>query len=485
MHWSEKYDLVIGLEVHVQLDLLTKAFAPESNALETNPNVLISPVSLALPGALPVLNRHYLDAAISLGLAFNSKIQPLCYFDRKHYFYADLPKGYQITQDKAPFCIGGEVKTFIGDRIRPVRLHHIHMEEDAGKSIHDQNPHYTFLDFNRAGTPLLEIVTEPDLHNAEEVSACIDAVQQMVQYIGISTADMEKGMLRCDCNVSLKLKGSPVLGTRCEIKNLNSKRYARKAITAEVKRQSRILDSGGEIEAMTMSYEVKTDRNIPIRDKESVHDYRYFPEPDLPVFNITKENISQNKNQLPQLPESYFKRFTKHFQIDSKHALLFMSTAAEASFVNSYLEWTDDPKMLGNMYIQKIRSWLSDHQWSFDLINQRKAQIMRYAELVSTGDISASAAMQNILPVILDQDVADVRLLAETKGLIIHTDHSLIESDIQDILSHFPDKVKAYNSGKKGLIGFFMGELMRRSIQKPDPAIAKSKLEALLTQYAD
>jgi aspartyl-tRNA(Asn)/glutamyl-tRNA(Gln) amidotransferase subunit B len=482
MHWSEKYDLVIGLEVHVQLDLLTKAFAPESNALETNPNVSISPVSLALPGALPVLNHHYLDAAIRLGLAFNAEIQPECFFDRKHYFYADLPKGYQITQDRAPFCIGGVIKTFIGDKIRPVKLHHIHMEEDAGKSIHDLNPHYTFLDFNRAGTPLLEIVTDPDLHSAEEVSACIDAVQQMVQYIGISTADMEKGMLRCDCNVSLKPKGSPVLGTRCEIKNLNSKRYARKAIAAEIKRQIKILDSGGEIEAMTMSYEVKTDRNVPIRDKESVHDYRYFPEPDLPVFKITKEKIEACKNKLPQLPEVYFNRFTKHFQIDPKHALLFMNTEAEASFVDSFLHWTNEPKVLANMYIQKIRSWLSDHQWSFDLINKKKVQIICYTELVASGDISASSAMQNILPVILDQDIEVVRLFAEDQGLIVHADHSVIESDIQEILAHFPDKVKAYQSGKKGLIGFFMGELMRRSMQKPDPAIAKSKLEAILAQ---
>jgi aspartyl-tRNA(Asn)/glutamyl-tRNA(Gln) amidotransferase subunit B len=442
-------------------------------------------VSLAFPGALPVLNQRYLDAAIRLGLTFDSDIQKNCYFDRKHYFYADLPKGYQITQDNAPFCVGGYIQTFLGPKTRPVKLHHIHMEEDAGKSIHDIDPKYTFLDFNRAGTPLLEIVTEPDLHSVEEVSACIEAVQQMVQYIGISSADMEKGMLRCDCNVSLKPKGSKILGTRCEIKNLNSKRFARKAIASEVKRQSRILEEGGKIEAMTMSYDVKTDTNIPIRDKETVHDYRYFPEPDLPVFTITKENIQKNRESLPVLPITYFEKFVHQYGIDPKHVSLFISSQAEAAFVDRYLQWVENPKILVNMYIQKIRGWLSENNWDYEIILQKKTQIVQFQELIGSGTISSSSALQHLLPLILKKNVSDISVLAEELGLISHTDHSIIESDINRILRENPDKVKAYKKGKKGLIGFFMGELMRQSKQKPDPATAKSKIESLIAQVEE
>ncbi len=480
--WKDTYDLVIGLEIHVQLDLFSKAFAPESNAAEAPANTLISPVSLALPGTLPVLNNSYLDAAIRLGLAFGSEIQEACFFDRKHYFYADLPKGYQITQDGAPFCKGGNILTFIDGRIRPVRLDHIHMEEDAGKSIHDLDPDHTLLDFNRAGTPLLEIVTTPDLKSPEEVSACIDAVQQMVQYLGISSANMEKGMLRCDCNVSLKPKGSDTLGTRCEIKNLNSKRHARKAIETEVHRQIAILDAGGEIEAMTMSYDAKSNKNLPIRDKETVHDYRYFPEPDLPVFYISKETIERNRRALPELPARYFGKFNEEFDLDPDQAVLFTNSLAEATFVSGFLSWGPDPKFLANIYVQKIRPWLAEKGWKTMLVKEKKPAIVKYCNLVENGQISASSGLQELLPAILENAAADVDELARKLGLLISADTGSMESDIHSLLTDFPAKVKAYQGGKKGLIGFFMGELMRRSSKKPDPVIAKSILEKMLSR---
>lgn len=483
MQWSERYDLVIGLEVHVQLDLATKAFAPESNEISDHPNTLISPVSLALPGALPVLNAKYLDAALKLGIAVDAQFPDVCFFDRKHYFYADLPKGYQITQDRAPFCSGGNIQTIVDGQIRPVRLHHIHMEEDAGKSIHDSSI-ATLLDYNRAGTPLLEIVTEPDLHSEKEVSACIEAVQQLVQYLGISSADMEKGMLRCDCNVSLKPKGQETLGTRCEIKNLNSKRFARRAIAREVERQVGLLDQGIQIEAQTMSYEVKSDRNVPIRDKETVHDYRYFPEPDLPVFEIKPERISALKADLPPLPVSFYTQFTSQYGLDTSNAMLISGRLDEAMFVRKYLNWSDQTKILLNLYLQRIRPWLQKNDWNFMEIEMRRETVLSYVELIQSGQVSASSGLQSLAPQIFESTSNSLKEIAGTLGLIVQSDEGSIQEIASTILAEYPGQVNAYRNGKKGLIGFFMGELMRRSEQKPNPALAKSTFEELLNSQS-
>jgi aspartyl-tRNA(Asn)/glutamyl-tRNA(Gln) amidotransferase subunit B len=275
---ENQYEAIIGLEVHVQLKLATKAFAPEAISFGQQPNTQISAVSLALPGSLPVLNARQIDCAVLLGIALGSRINRTFHFDRKNYFYADLPKGYQITQDGNPVCTGGNLEIWLNRDLRKIRINRVHMEEDAGKSIHDINPDYSFLDFNRAGTALLEIVSEPDLRSPEEVHAYISSLQQLVQYLDISNADMEKGELRCDCNISIRKKGDKQLGERCEIKNINSRKFAKKACAAEIKRQLTLIKAGHRIERQTLRYKVSEDITVPIRDKESAKEtfYRCF-----------------------------------------------------------------------------------------------------------------------------------------------------------------------------------------------------------------
>ena len=283
----EQYETVIGLEIHVQLSTKSKAFCADDTSFGGEPNTQVSTISLGHPGTLPRLNKKQIEYAVRLGLALGSEINQVSYFDRKNYFYADLPKGYQITQDRRPVCVGGDLEIRVGEMRKKVRIHHIHMEEDAGKSMHDSDPVNSFIDLNRAGVPLLEVVSEPDLRSPEEVDAYMSAMRQLVKYLEISDGNMEQGSMRCDCNVSVRKKGATKLGERCEIKNLNSMRYARRAINYEVKRQIDLIESGGRVKQQTLNFDPTTGVTSPLREKEDAHDYRYFPEPDLPpVLNL-------------------------------------------------------------------------------------------------------------------------------------------------------------------------------------------------------
>ena len=302
MHPYEQYELVIGLEVHVQLSTRSKAFSADENAFGAEPNTQVDPVSLGHPGALPRYNRAQVESAVRLGLALGSQIARRQSFDRKHYFYTDLPKGYQITQDREPVCVGGRLPIRIGERWQEVRIHHIHMEEDAGKSLHDRSESYSLIDLNRAGVPLLEVVSEPDLRSPEEVDAFMSAMRQLVRYLGISDGNMEEGSLRCDCNVSVRKRGSDQLGTRCEIKNLNSMRYARRAIEFESRRQIDLLEQGGQVVQQTLHFDPATGVTSPLRSKEDAHDYRYFSEPDLPPIELSDEFVDELRRASPTLP---------------------------------------------------------------------------------------------------------------------------------------------------------------------------------------
>ncbi|RME95530.1 MAG: Asp-tRNA(Asn)/Glu-tRNA(Gln) amidotransferase subunit GatB, partial [Bacteroidetes bacterium] len=286
------YETIIGLEIHVQLSTRSKAFCGDEIRFGAEPNTLVSPISLGHPGTLPRLNFHHLEYAIRLGLALGSTINLRHSFDRKNYFYADLPKGYQITQDALPICVGGSLAVQVGGEEKHIRIHHIHMEEDAGKSMHDSADPYSYIDLNRAGTPLLEIVTEPDLRSAEEVDAMMSAMRQLVQYLDISDGNMQEGNMRCDVNVSIRPQGSTTLGNRCEIKNLNSMRYARKAIEYEVHRQIDLVENGQTVAQVTLNFDPNTGVTFPLRTKEDAHDYRYFPDPDIPPVVLTQEYVA-------------------------------------------------------------------------------------------------------------------------------------------------------------------------------------------------
>ncbi len=472
----------IGLEIHVQLDLNSKAFASESFGFTPDANSSISSVSLALPGSLPVLNERHLQSALKLGAALSCELSDEFYFDRKHYFYPDSPKGYQITQDHLPYCKGGRIQYFLEGEKREIALHHIHMEDDAGKSIHDRDNHSSLIDFNRAGSALVEIVTMPELHRPEEVSACIDAIQQLVQYLDISAADMEKGMLRCDCNVSLRPIGQEELGNRCEIKNLNSKRFARRAILVEIERQVGILDAGGVVDTQTMSYDATLDNNTPIRDKETVHDYRYFPDPDLPLMQLKEEDIENIKSSIGKLPGDYFTLFSEKNGLAFEDAMLCISSRNEAHFISDYFTWHSDNKLLANIYIQKIRPWLVESGREFDFLYQKKESLLSYVKLILDKKISPSEGLNSLLPIILQSQVENVEAKAQELSLILENDDEATSQLVEQILTEFPDKVKAYQNGKKGLIGFFMGEYMRKSTTKADPKIIQKLLAKFLEQ---
>ena len=301
----EKYEFVAGLEVHIQLNTASKAFNSDLNKFGAGPNTNVSAITLAHPGTLPKTNREHIEKALRLAFATQSKINKKNQFDRKNYFYPDLPKGYQITQDRHPICEGGFFNFTSEGKEKTIRLHHIHMEEDAGKSSHDLSDKFSMLDYNRAGTPLVEMVTEPDFRSPEEVHDFMAAVQQMVKYLGVSDGNMEEGSMRCDCNVSVRLKGASEYGERCEIKNVNSKKFARQAVAYEYQRQIKLIEKGEIIVKQTLNFNPETGITTPIRSKEDAHDYRYFPDPDLPPLHLSDEYINEVKESMPLLAHQY------------------------------------------------------------------------------------------------------------------------------------------------------------------------------------
>src|ERR1700760_4310503 len=309
---GEKYELVVGLEVHAQLSTLSKAFSSDSAAFGGGPNQHVSPVSLGHPGTLPRINKRMVEYAVKMGLACNCTINLNNSFARKNYFYADLPKGYQITQDQAPVCLGGYVPVRLADGTqKDIAIHHIHMEEDAGKSMHDQHHADSLIDLNRAGVPLLEIVTEPDLRSAEEAGQFLTEIRKLVRYIDVCDGNMEEGSLRCDANISVRLKGQTTYGNRCEVKNLNSIRNVQRAIEHEFERQVRIVEAGGYIEQNTLNFNADTGETSVLRSKEMANDYRYFPEPDLMPLVLDEAYVTQIRQTLPALPNQLYQKYVE------------------------------------------------------------------------------------------------------------------------------------------------------------------------------
>lgn len=478
----DKYETVIGLEVHVQLATKSKAFCGDSTLFGATPNTQVSPISLAHPGTLPVVNERQIEYAIKLGLALGSEINKESAFDRKNYFYADLPKGYQITQDRAPICVGGAFALRLKEGEKVIRIHHIHMEEDAGKSIHDTDGPYSFIDLNRAGVPLLEIVTEPDFRSAEEVDVFMNGIRQLVRHLDVSDGNMEQGSMRCDVNVSVRIKGAEQFGTRCEIKNVNSMRYAKKAIAYEVKRQIDLIEAGGTIIQQTLNFDPETGVTTPIRDKEYAHDYRYFPEPDMPPILISQEYLDALKANMPLLPWQLFEQFTKELKLSVYDADLLSSDREVAKYFLGLKHLSGESKAAANLIINKIWPYCKENKleiWSFPI--QPKA-LKEFLQLIKDGKVSNAMAYQRIFPEMIEQPDKSPLKIATEMNLIQTSDRSLLESIIDEVLEAFPDKVATYKKGKKGLLGFFMGELMKRSKGKADPKLANKMLREKLNQ---
>lgn len=455
-----KYDTTIGLEVHVQMNTNTKAFSGDANSFGDDPNTHISAVSMALPGALPRTNALHVNAAVKLGIALNSAINQVTSFDRKNYFYPDSPKGYQITQNEKPILVGGQFTFTTEGTEKTIRIHQVHMEDDAGKSIHDLSDTRSMIDLNRAGTPLLEIVTEPDFETGQEVSDFLAALQILVRYIDISDANMEEGSMRCDCNVSIKPAGQKELGTRCEIKNINSKKFAKTAIKYERQRQINLVEKGATIDQETRLFDAKKGVTFTMRKKEDALDYRYFPDPDLQNIHITDSHIKKLKEETSLLPWTAKKQLIEEHGVSERNAI---NLAIKKNYVLYFIALNDEikqSKLVSNFILNHIAP-----RWSvLETLDQTqlKSRWIELLTLINDDKISASTAYQNLIPKIISDPSVSVLKLAEEENLIIEENTGDgLNILCQEIIDANPAKVKAYKKGKKGLIGFFVGQAKR------------------------
>lgn len=428
---SARYQVVIGLEVHAQLATQTKLFCGDSAAFGGDPNTHISPITLAHPGTLPVLNKKAVEYAVRMGLACNCDISEVNWFARKHYFYPDLPKGYQTSQHVNNICQGGGVKiqTAAGERI--VKMHHIHLEEDAGKSIHDADPLRTAIDHNRAGVPLIEIVSEPDMFSAEEAYAYVTEIRKLVRFLGICDGNMEEGSMRCDANISIRLHGDPKLGTKVEVKNLNSIRNVKRAIEYEAARMMEMMERGEPIIQQTRSFDADNGTTFALRTKEEANDYRYFPDPDLPPFVITVERIAAIRAAMPELPESIQQRYINDLKLPAYDARQLSEEKEMVDYFEAAISHTQHYKAVANWLLGPVRSWLNENHGSIEQFALAPQQLARLVDLVDSGKISFSAASSKLLPQLVQQPTADPLELATSLNLLQSSDSGAIEQWVE------------------------------------------------------
>ncbi|BFG71412.1 Asp-tRNA(Asn)/Glu-tRNA(Gln) amidotransferase subunit GatB [Sediminibacterium sp. KACHI17] len=481
MSLLEKYEPVIGLEVHAQLSTKSKLFCGDSTQFGAAPNTQVSPITLGHPGTLPKTNKKAVEYAIKMGLACHCEIERDNYFARKNYFYPDLPKGYQISQHTTPICKGGYVTIHTSSGRKDVQLNRIHMEEDAGKSIHDLNEHNTCIDLNRAGTPLIEIVTEPDMHSAEEAWHYVTEIRKLVQWLGICDGNMEEGSLRCDANISVRLRGTTTLGTKVEVKNLNSIRNVKKAIEFEIDRIIQLLEKGDVVKQQTRSFDASNDTTFAIRDKEEANDYRYFPDPDLSPFHLTDVFIADIKQQLPELPAELQGRLMSSYGLNEYDASQLCDDLSTAHYFEAVAKHTKQYKAIANWILGPIRQYLNEQQKELTAFPLSPSSLSALIELVQTGKVSFSVASSRLLPALLEKEV-DPLQLATDMNLIMVNDGNMLEKWIDEAIAAMPDKVSEYKKGKKGLIGLFVGEVKKKSKGQADPKIVTALLEQKLNQ---
>lgn len=477
-----RYEVVIGLEVHAQLLTDTKAYSADLNAYGSAPNTNISAITLGHPGTLPVMNRKTIDFAIRLGLACGCQIAPNQHFARKNYFYPDLPKGYQITQDTTPICTGGQIliRTEDGQQ-KPIGLTRIHMEEDAGKSIHDVDVFDTLVDLNRAGTPLLEIVSEPDLRSSTEAYNYLTEIRKLLRYLDICDGNMEEGSMRCDANVSVRLVGAKDFGTKVEVKNMNSIRNVQRAIEFEITRQIEALESGQTLVQETRGFDALKGSTISMRTKEAANDYRYFPEPDLPPIHVSTDHIAQIAAQMPALPNALFERYTKSYGLSDYDAYNITDQKGLALYYEGLIAQTKNYKAAANWLMGEIKSYLNEQGIDITSFPLAPGRIAALIDLIDAGKISNSIAAQRVFPELFKSEQSPLEI-AEALNLIQSSDSTVIEGFIAEVINSNPNEVERYKNGEKQLIGFFMGQLMKVSGGKADPkasnALLRQKLEA-------
>ena len=477
----DKYQAVIGLEIHAQLSTKSKAYASDSATFGDLPNTNISPVTLGHPGTLPVLNEKNIEFAVKLGLAVGATIRENNEFARKNYFYADLPKGYQITQDKTPICTGGFITLFPNTaKEKKIEITRIHMEEDAGKSIHDQEPFNTLVDLNRAGIPLVEIVSEPQISSAEEAYEYVTQVRKLLRYLEICDGNMEEGSLRCDANVSVMLKGASKFGERTETKNMNSIRNVKRAIEHEIIRQIDVLENGGKIEMETRSFNAVDGTTFTMRSKEEAHDYRYFPEPDLQPVIVSQNYINDVKTTLPTLPNELYKIYTKEFGLSEYDANLIIESKPLGIYYNELTQHTKNYKAASNWLNGSIKSYLNENGITIENFVIKPAKIAALIQLIDDGKVSNTIASQHIFPIMVKQPELEPLAIAEQNNLIQESNDDDLSSYIEQVIENNPKEIERFRNGEQQLIGFLMGQLMKTSKGKADPKKANSLLREKL-----
>lgn len=477
----DKYEAVIGLEVHAQLSTKSKAYAPESTAFGELPNSNVSPISLGHPGTLPRANKKAFEFAIKLGIAVNADITYENQFARKNYFYADLPKGYQITQDKTPICRNGYITIFPNtEKERKIHLTRIHLEEDAGKSMHDQDPFNTLIDLNRAGVPLVEIVSEPEIKTPEEAYEYLNEVRKLVRYLEICDGNMEEGSLRCDANISVMPKDSNVFGQRTEVKNMNSIRNVQRAIEFEIKRQIDVIESGGKIEMETRSFDAVKGITFTLRSKEQAHDYRYFPEPDLQPYFVTNEHIGEVKKTLPPLPNQLFAKYINELKLSAYDAGLLTENKFFALYFEEVIKHTSNYKRAANWMLGAIKSYLNENAIKIEDFHVTPKAVAELIKLIDDGKISNSIAEQKLFPEMILQYEKSPLLLAEELNIIQESNEDALESIIKEVFEAHPNEVERFKNGEKQLTGFFMGQIMKASKGKADPKKASQLIHTIV-----
>src|SRR5579875_3404704 len=482
-HILERYEAVIGLEVHVQLKTASKIFCSCSTRFGDPPNQNVCPVCLGLPGTLPVLNRRAVELAVRAALALNCQVQPLARFARKNYFYPDLPKGYQISMYELPLARDGWLEVEIDGEVRRIGITRLHLEEDAAKALHEGFPdsdRFTYIDFNRCGVPLIEIVSEPDLRTPAEAQAYLEELRQVLQYIGVSDCNMEEGSLRCDANVSVRPRGQTALGTKTEVKNLNSFRYHARALAYEIERQVAVLEQNGRIEQETRLWNLAAGRTEPMRSKEFAHDYRYFPDPDLLPVTVSPAEIEKVRASMPELPAAKAERFLRDYGITPYDAGVLTATRALADYFESVVSAGAPAKPAANWIAGELLRRLKDAGQDILACPLPAAALAELVLKVENGEITAASGKKVFAKMFeTGRSAADV-IAAE--GLSQISDAGAIERIARDVVKKNPANVEKYKSGNEGVFQFFVGQVMRETRGQANPRLVNEVVKRILSE---
>jgi len=471
---NNQYEIVIGLEVHAQVTSQSKLFSTSATKFGAEPNTQVSLVDAAFPGMLPIINEFCVKQAIKTGIGLNAKINKRSVFDRKNYFYADLPQGYQISQFKNPIVGEGKVILDMPEGQKEVGIERLHLEQDAGKSIHDLDPQNTFVDLNRSGVALMEIVSKPDLRSPDEVNIYIKKLRSIMRYLGTCDGNMQEGSLRADVNVSVRLKGSKELGTRCEIKNVNSIKFMQMAIEYEANRQVDLIEEGKTIDQETRLFDTKKNETRSMRSKEDAHDYRYFPDPDLLPLEVSDSFVEKLKSEIPELPDEKKKRFIEKFNLSPYEATILVSDIETSKYFEDVIK-NSDIKLATNWIIGELFAVLNDKNLEIIQSPISAKNLSKLINLIKDGTISGKIA-KTIFELMMDGD-KDPQKIVEEKGLKQESDPKAIEEIIAKVIKDNPNKVKEYKSGKDKLFGFFVGQVMKISGGKANPQLVNEILK--------